>query len=100
MCLKIEPPGWFRVGPAVHRRRDQIRAVLNVAEDYAALPCGVPSGGGQLEHSPLVGRWRSKDQPAAADRIQSAMELPEDADDPPRRQEGGRGFSRHDTLLT
>src|SRR5206468_11134057 len=35
--LQVEPPGGLGVFPAVHRHRDQVRTILVIAEDHAAL---------------------------------------------------------------
>ena len=37
MRLEVEPPGWMPLVPPVHRKRDKVRAILEVSHDDAAL---------------------------------------------------------------
>ena len=63
--LEVEPPGGLRVGPAVHRRGDEVGTVLDVADDRDALLAGPAPDRLEPEHPPLrVGR-RAQAEPAA-----------------------------------
>jgi len=37
MRLEVQPPGRFAIGPAVHRHRDEVRPILKIGDDHAAL---------------------------------------------------------------
>src|SRR6266702_2940147 len=42
---QVEPPGRLAVTPAIHRHRDEIRAILEIPDDHAAPPAGPAPGG-------------------------------------------------------
>src|SRR5215467_7764139 len=71
--LQVEPPGRLALTPAVHRHRDDIGAILEIAEDDAAPLAGTAPGGGQLHRAPPIGLRTPQPDPATSDAVQAAM---------------------------
>jgi hypothetical protein len=92
MRLEIEPPGRLRIGPAVHRRNHQVRAVLEVANDRDPPRPGPASDRGQPEHAPTPGLWGPQSEPTAGQGICQSVAAP-DRLNPPRRESGSGGWS-------
>jgi hypothetical protein len=57
----------LRVGPAVHRQRDQVRAVLDVADDDAAGPASAAAGRRQAQRAPAARLRAPQTQAATGD---------------------------------
>lgn len=96
MGLEIEPPGGFRVGPAVHGYEDQLRAVLDIAEDAPSL-LGCPASARVEAQEPSVVRvCRSQAKPSRAHGEHRPVNHPCRADEPAWRQPWGvRGSQGH-----
>src|SRR5918996_2539515 len=86
MRLQVEPPGWLAIGPAVHRQGDQVRTVLEVADDHAAPLAGAAPGCGEPRSAPSAALRTPQPQPATAQAAYRAVGRPEEADEPARRQ--------------
>ena len=54
MRLEIEPPRGMALVPAAHREHDEIRAVLEVADDDAAFLPGLAPDGREAQHAPAA----------------------------------------------
>ena len=65
--LQVQPPRRFGLSPAVHRRRDQVRAVLDVADDRDASLARVAPDRSEPEHPPLAARRGPQADPSAGD---------------------------------
>ena len=88
--LQIEPPRRVSRTPAVHRHRDEVLTVLEIADqDLARLP-RPPTGRGELKHPPAVRLGSPQPPPTAGHLHQPAMRVPEHHDEPARRQPGPR----------
>src|SRR5688500_11422622 len=86
MRLQIEPPRWLRVLPAVHRHRDQVRTILVIAEDHAALLTGAAADRREAHRPPPVRlRWPEA-LTASSQPVDRAVDLPGRDDDPARRE--------------
>ena len=84
--LKIQPPGRLRVGPAVHRQRDQVRAVLEVPDDDAAGPTCAAARRGQAQCAPAARLGAPQPQAAAGDPVDRSVGRPGETDDDARRK--------------
>jgi hypothetical protein len=88
MSLQVQPPGGFGRTPPVHRHRDQVGSVLEVADDDLPRPPGAPADRGEPQRPPAAGLGPPQTHPAARHAQQRAMAVPEQPDEPPRRQPG------------
>ncbi len=86
MLLQVQPPRRLCRSPPVHRHRDEVGAVLDVAEDDLAWSPGATAGRGQPQRPPPA--WLRPPQPDAATghAQQRAMGMPERHDEPARLQ--------------
>ena len=84
MGLQVQPPRRFAVAPAVHGHGDQVRAVLEVADDHAAFVSAAPADRGEAHRTPPVGFGPPQSQPAAAQAVHAAVGRPGQAHEPPR----------------
>src|SRR5262249_52918537 len=101
MRLEVEPPPGLTVGPAVHRQRDQVRAVLDVPEEHAALLTRPTSGRGETQGAPPVSFRPPQTDPAAGGPVEAAMGVPSQPDKPSGREPRPvLAFVRHGTSLT
>src|SRR5918994_1568093 len=76
MRLQVEPPGWLPIGPAVHGKGDQIRTVLEVADDHAALLAGAAPGCRQTRSAPSAGFRTPQPHSATADPAYRTVRRP------------------------
>src|SRR5262245_2462583 len=98
MRSEIEPPPGLTVGPAVHRQRDEVRAVLDVPKEHASLLTRATPSGGEPQGAPPASPRAPKTGPAAGDAVQAAMSVPRQPDKPPGRQSRPLlAFVRHGT---
>src|SRR5215218_7484605 len=84
--LQVEPPGRLRVRPAVHRQRDQVRAVLDVPDDDAAGPASAAARRRQPQRAPAVRPGAPQPHPATGDPVDRAVGRPGETDDEARRK--------------
>ena len=97
--LQVEPPGGLRVGPAVHRRRDQVGAVLDEADDRDPLlaPSGArPCAAGASPTGPAFAGPKPK--PPTGRPIQRSMRGPDGPHQPARDLRRGLGGRRRSTV--
>src|SRR5438046_2799925 len=85
MCLEVEPPPRFRLAPAVHREREQVRAVLEIAEDRDALRSASPARRVDAQQAVRRAR-RSETSTATTDPIDDAVNGPCESDEPAKRK--------------
>ena len=71
--------------PAVHREHDEIRAVLDVADDDAVLLPGFPPDGHEAEHAPAALVRRGPQEAAATEPVERSMNAPSHVHEPRRR---------------
>src|SRR5262245_60038794 len=83
--LEVEPPRRIALVPAVHRQRDEVRPILEVADDDAAGPPGPAADGGEAERTPAPLVRRGPQEPAATQLVQRAMGAPRRVHEPRRR---------------
>ena len=83
--LEVEPPRGMALVKAVHRERDEVRAVFNVADDDAALLPGLPPDGREAQRTPTALVRRSPQESAAAESVEHAMNAPPRVHEPRRR---------------
>jgi hypothetical protein len=96
MCLQVEPPSRLRISPAVHRQGDQVRTVLEIADDHAVIPPGAPPGRRQPQRAPPSRLGTPEPHPAAADTADRAVQRPREADEPARwKTRTSNAFDRH-----
>jgi hypothetical protein len=88
MSLQVEPPCGFGRTPPVHCHRDQVAPVLDVADDDLSRQPGASARSGEPQRPPTVRLWPPQTQSAARRPHQRAMPMPEQHDEPPRRQPG------------
>ncbi len=99
MGHEVEPPRGLTLGPPVHREGDQVRPVLEIAEQHGAGASGAPPGDGE-PHCPPVGvvLRRPEADSAARHPVDGSVDVPDADDDPSGREPGlATGFTRHDT---
>src|SRR2546426_4525304 len=87
--LQVEPPGGLGVFPTVHRHRDQVRTILVIAEDHAALLAGAAADRGEAHRPPAVRLRGPEALPAATEPIDRAVNDPGGDNDPARRESRG-----------
>src|SRR5947207_8743712 len=85
MRLEVEPPRGMALVPAVHRERDEVRTVFEVADDDAALLPGLPPDGGEAQRAPAALVRRGPQESAATEPVQRAMNAPGRVHEPRRR---------------
>ena len=109
MSLQVQPPRGLGGTPAVHRHRDQVSTVLEVADEDLSRPSRASTGRGEPKRAPTVRLRPPQTQPGARHAHQRAMAVPERHDEPARRQRGAatartRPFGvtspGHDTIVT
>src|SRR4029450_5108405 len=83
--LQVEPPGGMALVPAVHRQRDEVGAVFEVADDDAALLPGLPPGGRERWRTPAAFVRGGPQEAAATESVERAMSAPGRVHEPPRR---------------
>jgi hypothetical protein len=91
--LEVEPPRGLALVPAVHRERDEVRAVFDVADDDAALVPGPPPDARESQRTPAALGRRGPQEPAATEPVQRAMSAPGRVHEP-RRWESRRSSCR------
>lgn len=77
-CFRHAGPGCqggLTLAPPVHRQRDEVRPVLEVAEDHAALPAGAAPGGGEPQRAPAVGAWPPQAWRACSSRLPQEAQI-------------------------
>src|SRR5919106_3623566 len=80
--LQVQPPGWLGRAPAVHGHRDEVGAVLVVAEDHAPRLAAASTCRGDPQGPPLT-RARSPQPSAAAARSHDpSVHVPGGLDEP------------------
>src|SRR3990172_3447057 len=84
MGLEIEPPRRLARRPAAPRHGHPERAVIEVAQDDAALLPGTTADGGEPKGTPAAGLGVPQADPAPGDAIHPAMAVPEESDEPTR----------------
>ena len=87
MGLQVEPPGGLRFAPAVHREREQVRTVLEVAEDRDPRRAAAPADRVDAQQAVRLRRRRSKASSAAGQPVDRAVNGPCGPDEPAGRQE-------------
>ena len=99
MRLEIEPPRRLAVDPTVHRHRDQLRTIIEIAKDHTPLLAGATPGGRKTHHPlPVALRTPQSDRPPEV--VQIAMCGPSQAYEPSRREPRSLlGFIGHRSLL-
>ena len=85
--LEVEPPCGLRCGPAVHGKGDEVRSILEVAEDRGPLVAGAATGGVEAHGPPLSGLRRPEAEPTGREAVDRAVDDPEATHDPTGRQE-------------
>ena len=88
VSLQVQPPPGFGRTPPVHRHRDQVAAVLEIAEDDRPRPPGAPAHRGEPQRPPAARLRTPQTHPGARHAHQCAMGMPGNHDEPPRRQPG------------
>ena len=88
MSLQVQPPCGFGRTPPVHCHRDQVAPVLDVADDDLSRQPGASARRGEPQRPRAVRLWPPQTQSAARRPHQRAMPVPEQHDEPPRRQPG------------
>jgi hypothetical protein len=83
--LEVEPPRGVALVPAVHRERDEVGAVFEVADDDAALLPGLPPDGREAQRTPAAPVRRGPQESAATESVEGAMRAPGRVHEPPRR---------------
>src|SRR5205823_3075011 len=71
--LEIEPPRGIALVPAVHREHDEIRAVLEVADDDAAFLAGLPPDSREAQRAPAALIRRGPQEAAATEPVERSM---------------------------
>ena len=84
--LEVEPPRRLTAGPTVHRHRDHVRTVVEIAEDHAALLAGATPGGRETHHPVAVGLRTPQADSATGNAVQESVYGPESANEPPGRK--------------
>ena len=82
--LQVQPPRGVGLGPAVHRQRDQVRAVLVVPDDRDSWLTRAAPNRRQAQQPERVARSPQPD-PSPAEPKECAVQQPGDADDHSRR---------------
>src|SRR2546426_2865286 len=83
--LQVEPPGGLGVFPTIHRHRDQVRTILVIAEDHAALLAGAAAHRGEAHRPPSVRLRRPQASTAPTEPIDRAVNYPGRDNDPAKR---------------
>src|SRR5205085_9132982 len=83
--LEVEPPRGMALVPAVHRDRDEVRTVFEVADDDAALLPGFPPDGGEAQRAPAAFVRRGPQESTTTEPVQRAMNAPGGVHEPRRR---------------
>lgn len=83
--LKVEPPRRLRICPTVHRHRDEVRTVLEVAENHRSLMAGAPPDGRQVQRAPPSGFRAPQPDSSTRDSVHAPVHNPSEADEPARR---------------
>jgi hypothetical protein len=86
MRLQIEPPGWLGISPAVHRKSDHIRTILEVADDDASLLARATPDCRETRSPPSAALWTPQPHAATAHAEYRAVRRPGEANEPARRQ--------------
>jgi hypothetical protein len=89
MRLEVEPPGRIVVRTTVHRHRDQVRTILELAEDHPSLLTRTTASGRQTHHSIAVGLRTPQSESATGDAVQAAVRGPGETNEPSRRIRAG-----------
>src|SRR6266550_6106921 len=82
--LQVEPPRRLRLPPAVHRHRDQVRPILVVAEDRAALLPGPAADGRDPHRSPAPGPHEPQPASPTGEPVDCPVDRPGDTDETAR----------------
>jgi hypothetical protein len=85
MRLQIEPPGRLRIGPAVHRQGDQVRTILEVTDDHAALTAGAAPDCRETRRTPSAALRTPQAHSGTANAAHRAVRGPDNPDEPARR---------------
>ena len=95
--LQVQPPGRLAVTPAVHGQGDEVRAVLEVADDHRVLAARPAPAGGEPQGAPLAGLRQPQAQTAVAQAVEPPVGDPEEPDEPAGRKSWlpGRRAGRH-----
>src|SRR5688500_946998 len=83
--LEVEPSRGMALVPAVHRERDKVRTVFEVADDDAALLSGLAPDGGEAQRAPAALVRGGPHESAATEPVQRAMNAPGRVHEPRRR---------------
>ena len=86
MSLQVQPPGGFGRTPPVHRHGDQVALVLEVTDDHVSRLPRASARRGESCRTPAVRLRPPQPQPAAGQAQEEEMSVPEEADEPARRQ--------------
>ena len=89
--LEVEPPRGMALVPAVHRERDEVRAVLEVADDDAAFLPGLPPDGREAQRTPAPLVRRGPEEPAPTESVERSMSAPGRVHEPRWRDAGWSG---------
>jgi len=84
MCLQVEPPRRLRISPPVHGQGDQVRTVLEIADDHTVIPPGAAPSRRQPQRAPPPPLRTPQSNSATADTADRAVQRPSETDDPAR----------------
>ena len=97
MSLQVQPPRGRGLGPAVHGHENQIRTILQVADDDFSLLARAAPDRPESQGAKLVGSRASEAEPAASHRVDGTVSRPGCADEPAWREaRRSFGLRRHD----
>src|SRR5687768_17880357 len=85
VLLEVEPPRGMALVPAVHRERNEVGAVFDVADDDAALLPGLPPDGREAQRTPATLVRRGPQESATTESVERAMNAPGRVHEPRRR---------------